>query len=163
TGTALAQAAGTQMWDPSVQALVMFPDVMKRLNEDIAWTTNLGNTFLSQQADVMNAIQWMRLKAQQSGKLVSTPQQKVITAAEGGAPIVEIVPANPQVLYVPVYDPVWIWGPPIYYPYPRWYFAPHPPVLFFGAGIPVVTFLGAGWSGWTGWGWHPVWANHTVV
>ena len=162
-GSELTQAAEAQMWDPSVQALVMFPDVMKRLNEDIVWTTNLGNAFLSQQADVMNAIQRMRLKAEQSGKLISTSQQQVITAAEGGPPVVEIIPTDPEVLYVPVYDPVWIWGPPVYYPYPRWYFAPHAPVLFFGPGIPVVSFLGGGWNGWAAWGWHPVWVNHNII
>src|SRR5215831_2859439 len=57
TGTALTQAAAGQNWDPSVQTLVMFPDVMKQLNQDVAWTTNLGNAFLAQQADVMNAVQ----------------------------------------------------------------------------------------------------------
>jgi len=162
-GSALTATAETQMWDPSIQALVMFPDVMNRLNEDIAWTTNLGNAFLSQEADVMNAIQRMRLKAQQSGKLISTPQQQVITAAQTGPPVIEIVPANPEVLYVPVYDPVWIWGPPMYYPYPRWSFAPHSPVLFFGPGIPVVSYLGRGWNGWAGWGWHPAWGSHSVI
>jgi len=162
-GASLTLSAETQMWDPSVQALVMFPDVIKRLNEDIAWTMNLGNAFLSQEADVMNAIQRLRLQAQQSGKLVSTPQQQIVTAAEGGTPVVEIVPTNPEVIYVPVYDPVWIWGPPVYYPYPRWYFAPHPAVVYFDAGIPVATFLGRGWSGWAGWGWHPAWANHAVI
>jgi uncharacterized protein DUF3300 len=162
-GSALTRAAEAQTWDPSIQALVMFTDVINRLNEDIAWTTNLGNAFLSQQADVMNAIQRMRLKAEQSGKLASTPQQQVITAAEGDESLVEIIPTSPEVLYVPVYDPVWIWGPPVYYSYPRWYFAPHPPVLFFGAGIPIVTFLGGGWSGWAGWGWHPVWVNRGVI
>ena len=111
----------------------------------------------------MNAIQRMRLKAQQSGKLISTPQQQVITAGEGGPSVIEVIPTNPEVLYVPVYDPVWIWGPPIYYPYPRWFFASHSPVLFFGPGIPVVSFLGRGWNGWAGWGWHPVWFNHSVI
>ncbi len=77
SGTALTQAAESQNWDPSVQALVVFPDVMKRLNEDITWTTSLGNAFLAQQADVMNSIQHMRGQAEQNGKLASTPQQQV--------------------------------------------------------------------------------------
>ena len=72
TGAALTQAAEQQNWDPSIQALVVFPDLVKRLNQDITWTTNLGNAFLSQQADVMDAVQRMRLKAQQAGKLSST-------------------------------------------------------------------------------------------
>src|SRR5438552_9175182 len=98
-GAARTEAAEAQNWDPSVQALVMFPDVMKRLNEDIAWTTNLGNAFLTQESDVMNAVQRMRLTAQQSGKLVSTPQQNIVTALDAGQTVVEILPANPEVLY----------------------------------------------------------------
>ncbi|PYS50685.1 MAG: DUF3300 domain-containing protein [Acidobacteria bacterium] len=163
TGPALTQAAEAQNWDPSVQALVMFPDIMQRLNEDIAWITNLGNAFLAQPADVMNAIQRMRLKAQQAGKLVSTPQQQVITTLEAGQNVVAITPTNPEVIYVPVYDPVWIWGPAVYYPYPRWYFAPHPHVVFFGAGIRIVDFLGGGWGGWSSWGWYPGWATRSVI
>ena len=163
TGPALVQAAGAQNWDPSVQALVMFPDALKRLNDDIAWTTNLGNAFLAQQADLMSAIQRMRLSAQQAGMLGSTPQQEVITTAAAGQPVVEIVPANPEVIYVPVYDPVWIWGPAAYYPYPRWYYPPVRSGLFFSVGIPVGYFIGGGWGGWRGWGWHPAWHDRTVI
>src|ERR1700723_1587437 len=74
-GPALTQAAQQQNWDPSVQALVLFPDVLKQLNSDVTWTTNLGNAFLAQQQDVMDAVQRMRLKAQQAGKLGATPQE----------------------------------------------------------------------------------------
>src|SRR5436190_16745491 len=73
TGPALTQAAAQQNWDPSIQALVMFPDVIQRLNEDITWTTNLGNAFLNQQAGVMAAIHPMRLSADQSATPASTP------------------------------------------------------------------------------------------
>jgi hypothetical protein len=163
TGPALTQAAAEQNWDPSIQALVVFPDVLRRLNEDVSWTTNLGNAFLNQQADVMSAIQRMRLSAEQSGKLVSTPQQQVITTTEADQPVVEIVPANPEVIYVPVYDPAWVWGPPVYYPYARWYYPPVRSGLFFSVGIGVGGFFGGGWHGWGGWGWHPGWRNHTVV
>src|ERR1017187_1918409 len=79
-GPAVTQAAQEQNWDASVQALVVFPDVLKRLNDDVSWTTNLGNAFLAQQQDVMDAVQRMRQKAQQAGKLQSTPQQSVVTA-----------------------------------------------------------------------------------
>jgi hypothetical protein len=120
-GPALTQAAQQQNWDASVQALVVFPDVLKRLNDDVTWTTNLGNAFLAQQQDVMDAVQRMRQKAQQAGKLKSTPQQSVVTANDAGAPYIEIEPANPEVIYVPVYDPSWIWGPPMWYPYPHWW------------------------------------------
>ena len=168
TGPALTQAAQQQNWDPSVQALVVFPDVLKRLNDDVTWTTNLGNAFLAQQQDVMDAVQRMRQRAEQAGKLASTPQETVETTNEGGQPVIQIVPANPDVIYVPVYDPAWIWGPPLWYPYPRWYWPPRTVMVGgvgfgFGIGINVGVFFGAGWHGWGGWGWHPGWGNHTVI
>jgi hypothetical protein len=163
SGPALTQTVATQNWDPSIQALVMFPDVLKRLNEDVAWTTSLGNALLNQQADVMNAIQRMRLSAEQAGRLVSTPQQQVIRTYDAGQTIVEIVPANPEVIYVPVYDPVWVWGPAVYYPYAHWYYPPVRSGLFFSVGIPIRGFIGFGWTGWGGWGWHPAWTNRTVI
>ena len=91
-GAALTQAAQQQNWDPSIQALVVFPDLVKRLNQDITWTTNLGNAFLSQQADVMDAVQRMRLKAQQAGKLSSTSQETVTTTNDSGQPVIDIDP-----------------------------------------------------------------------
>ncbi len=168
SGPALTQAAQQQNWDPSVQALVVFPDVLKRLNDDVSWTTNLGNAFLAQQQDVMDAVQRMRQRAQQAGKLASTPQENVVTSSESGQPVIEIVPANPEVMYVPVYDPAWIWGPPLWYPYPRWYWPPRSVIyggvgFGFGVGINVGLFFGGGWHGWGGWGWHPGWGNHTVI
>jgi hypothetical protein len=162
-GSALTAAAQQQNWDPSIQALLIFPDVMKRLNDDIDWTTNLGNAFLAQQTDVMNAIQRMRLSAQGAGKLVSTSQQQVLTTTEAGEPVVTVMPVNPNVIYVPVYDPVWVWGPAVYYSYPRWYFAPHPAGLSFSVGISIGSFLEGGWNGWGGWGWYPRWSGHTIV
>ncbi len=164
TGAALTQAAQSQNWDPSIQALVVFPNVVKQLNQDITWTTNLGNAFLSQQADVMDAVQRMRAKAQSAGKLASTPQQTVTSMppADGpGPPIIEIQPADPQVIYVPTYDPFYVWGPPLYYPYASWYY---PPAYFgFGVGVPIGFYFGVGWGGWGGWGWHPGWGGHTII
>ena len=151
TGAALTQAAQQQNWDPSIQALVVFPDLVKRLNQDVTWTTNLGNAFLTQQADVMDAVQRMRLKAQQAGKLSSTSQQTVTTVNDYGQPVIEIQPANPQMIYLPQYDPAYIWGPPLYYPYASWYY---PGAYFgFGMGIPMGFYFGGGWGGWGGWGW----------
>ena len=161
TGAALTQAAAAQNWDPSVQALVMFPDALKRLNEDVTWTTNLGNAFLAQQADVMGAVQRMRVSAEQNGRLMSTPQQQVVTTTDAGQPVVEILPTNPNVIYVPAYDPAWVWGPSIYYPYPRWFWGPHIG-FYWGTGIPIGAYLGFGWGGWGGWGWHPGWGARTV-
>jgi hypothetical protein len=168
TGPALTQAAQEQNWDASVQALVVFPDVLKRMNDDITWTTNLGNSFLAQQQDVMDAVQRMRQTAQQAGALQSTPQETVATTTDNGQPSIEIQPAQPDVIYVPVYDPAWIWGPALWYPYPRWYWPPRTilaPGLYFGFGSPIQVglFFGAGWHGWRGWGWQPGWGTHTIV
>ena len=168
TGPALTAAAQQQNWDPSVQALVVFPDVLKRLSDDVSWTTNLGNAFLAQQQDAMDAVQRMRQQAQQAGKLASTPQENVVARNEGGQPYIEILPADPNVIYVPMYDPAWIWGPPLWYPYPRWYW-PNRSIIVggmgfgFGGGINIGLFFGGGWNGWGGWGWQPGWGSHTVI
>src|SRR5260370_22053010 len=111
-GTQLTEAAKQQAWDPSVQALVAFPDVLKRLNQDIQWTTALGNAFLAQQADVMAAVQQLRTSAQANGRLTSTPQQTGTTETQGGQPVIFIQSANPDVVYVPTYDLAYIWAPP---------------------------------------------------
>jgi len=168
SGPALTSAAQQQNWDPSIQALVMFPDVLKLLNDDITWTTNLGNAFLGQQQDVMDAVQRMRQSAQQAGKLAPTPQENVVSTTDNGQPYIEIVPADPDVIYVPVYNPIWIWGPARWYPYPRWFWPPESIIVGgvgfgFGAGINIGFFFGASWGGWGGWGWHPGWGNHTVI
>jgi len=164
-GPALTQAAEQQNWDPSVQALVMFPDVLRALNQDITWTTNLGNAYLAQAQDVMNAVQRLRQRAQQAGQLYSTPQQTVTATTEAGQPVVIIQPVSPEVIYVPAYDPVWFWGPPVYYPYPHWYYPRRTAGFFFtfGPAVNVGFFLGGGWGGWPGWGWHPYWGNRVVV
>ena len=163
-GKDLTTAAQEQNWDPSVQALVAFPDIMKRLNQDVSWTTNLGNAFLAQQAAVMDEVQKLRINAQDKGKLASTEQQKVVNTTDNGHPVVEIEPANPDVVYVPDYDPAWIWGPaPAYYPYPYWYYPPRPAFGWCWWGPSI--FLGGlfiGWNGWGGWGWHPGWYGHSV-
>jgi hypothetical protein len=166
TGTALTEAAAQQNWDPSIQALVVLPDVLKRLNDDVSWTTNLGNAFLAQQSDVMDAVQRMRAKAQQVGALASSPQETVSTVDQGGQPYIDIEPADPEIIYVPTYDPVWIWGAPVWYPYPRWYWPPRPVgglFISWGGGISIGGFFGGGWGGWAGWGWHPAWGSHTVI
>ena len=117
-GQQLMDAARQQNWDASVQALVAFPDVLADLNQDVQWTTALGNAFLAQQSDVMTAVQRMRARAQANGRLSSTPQQTVTTETQGGQTAIDIAPANPQVIYVPEYDPTYIWGPPVWGAYP---------------------------------------------
>jgi len=156
-GQELIDAAKQQSWDASVQALVSMPDVLTRLNQDIHWTTDLGNAFLAQPADVMGAVQRMRARAQANGKLQSNQQETVTTETQNGQQAIEIQPADPQVIYVPYYDPAYVWGapswgyyPPLYYPYGfGWYPGIHIGAFFGGWG-------GWGWGGW-GWGWGPNW------
>jgi len=164
-GAARKQAAEGQNWDPSVQAMVLFPDVLKRLNQDITWTTDLGNAFLSQQPEVMDAVQRMRLKAQQAGRLSSGSQQTVTTSDASGPPIIQIEPANPQYMYVPQYDPAEIWGPPLYYPYASWFYPPFAGGGYFGfgVGIPIGLYFGGGWGGWGGWGWNAGWGGRNII
>jgi hypothetical protein len=163
-GKDLTTAAQQQNWDASVQALVAFPGVMKRMNQDVTWTTNLGNAFLADQSGVMDEIQKLRSRAEASGKLKSTEQEKVVDASDNGQRVVQIEPANPEVIYVPDYDPAWIWGPAPYYPYPYWYYPPEPGLglwCWWGTGI-VMGSLFFGWDGWGGWGWHPGWHDHAI-
>ena len=105
-------------WDPSIQAMAALPEVVKRLADDVKWTTDLGNAFLAQQGDVMDAVQRMRMKAKDAGNLKSTEPQKVETKVVETKTVVVIEQANPQVVYVPSYNPVVVYGPPVY-PYPR--------------------------------------------
>jgi hypothetical protein len=153
-GQQLMDAARAQNWDPSVQALVAMPDVLSLLTQDIRWTTDLGNAFLAQQGDVMGAVQRMRQTAQANGQLKTTPQESVTTEDQNGQQAIEIQPANPQEIYVPEYDPYYVYGwgayPPLYYPDGYW----------FGPGIDMGFYFG-GWGGWgfggLGWGWGPNW------
>jgi hypothetical protein len=158
---ALADAVAKQPWDPSVQALAAMPDVVKRLADDIQWTTDLGNAFLAQQSDVMDAVQRMRKKAQDKGNLKTTEQQKVETKVIENKSVIVVEQANPQVVYVPSYDPVVVYGPPIY-PYPPIYY---PPYGYYGAGLAISfgvgVMMGAFWSG--GWGWGCGWGGNNDI
>jgi hypothetical protein len=117
-GQALTDAVQKEDWDPSVQAMSAFPDLVKQLVDGIKWTTDLGNAFLAQQSDVMDAVQRMRKKAMDAGTLKSTEQQKVETKVVETKTVVVVQQANPQVVYVPSYNPVVVYGPPVY-PYPQ--------------------------------------------
>jgi hypothetical protein len=153
---ALADAVAKQPWDPSIQALAGLPDVVKRLADDIQWTTDLGNAFLAQQSDVMDAVQRMRKKAQDKGNLKPNEQQTVETKVIESKPVIVIEQANPQVVYVPTYDPVVVYGPPvypyppIYYP-PAWYY-PAGMAISFGVGVMMGAFWSGGWCCGCGWG-----------
>jgi hypothetical protein len=121
-GIQLTDAARQQNWDASVAALVAMPDVLTKLNQDIHWTTDLGNAFLAQPADVMAAVQRLRARAEANGKLQSNQQETVTTDTQGGQQAIEIQPADPQVIYVPVYDPMYVWGAPAWGAYPGLYY-----------------------------------------
>ncbi len=158
-GPALVDAAKQQNWDPSVQALVAFPDVLSRLTSDIQWTTALGNAFLAQQADVMDAIQQLRAEARANGRLTDTPQQRVVMDQQNGQSAIEIQPADPQMVYAPVYNPAYVWGPPVYGAYPVLAYPPVGYGIYYGIGA----FLGAFFSGFLafgGWGWGLSWLTH---
>jgi hypothetical protein len=162
-GQQLMDAARQQNWDASVEALVAFPDVLANLNQDVQWTTALGNAFLAQQSDVMAAVQRMRARAQANGRLSSTPQQTVTTETQGGQTAIEIAPADPQVIYVPAYDPMYVWGPPVWGYYPPLYYYGYG--FGFGPAIDIGFWFGGwggwGWGGW-GWGWGPNWFGRSV-
>jgi uncharacterized membrane protein YgcG len=164
-GEQLTAAARQQEWDASVQALVALPDVLNRLTEDIHWATDLGNAFLAQPADVMAAVQRMRVRAQANGKLQSTPQETVTTENQDGQTAVEIEPASPEIIYVPTYDPYYIWGPPVWGYYPPLYYPSYG--FWWGPGIHLGLFFG-GWGGWGfgfggfGWGWGLNWFHHGI-
>src|SRR4030088_13020 len=113
TGDALTNAVEKQDWDPSIQSMAIFPDLVKRLADDIKWTTDLGNAFLAQQSDVMDAVQRMRMKAQTAGNLKSTDHMKIETKVVETKTVVVIQQTNPQVVYVPTYNPVVVFRPPI--------------------------------------------------
>jgi hypothetical protein len=151
-GKALADAVQKQDWDPSIQALAALPDLVKQLADNIKWTTDLGNAFLAQQSDVMDAVQRMRKKAEDAGNLKSTEQQKVETKVVESKQVVIIEQASPEVVYVPSYNPTVVYGAPVY-PYPP---IAYPPPGYYAAGM-AISFgvgvaMGAFWSGGAGWG-----------
>jgi len=152
---ALADAVAKQPWDPAVQSMAAFPDAVKGLADDVQWTTNLGNAFLAQQGDVMDAVQRMRKKAQDNGALKTTEQQKVETQVVEQKTIIVVEPANPDVIYVPSYNPTVVYPPPVY-PYPPIYYPPPPPpgaaFVSFTVGVMIgAAFWGGAW-GQCGWG-----------
>lgn len=148
-----AAVNGQTGWDPSVKALAAFPQVLDWMAQNLQWTSALGNAYYNQPQDVMQSIQMMRQRAQDSGSLESTPQQQVYE--DQGA--INIAPADPDVVYVPTYDPWLVYGDPIA-PYPGFvYYGPTWGGYFgFGPGIYMNAWFGWGW-GWRGWGldwWH---------
>lgn len=145
-GPALGAEVNKQDWDPSVKALTAFPSVLADMDKNLSWTSTLGSASVSQQAGVMDAVQFMRRQAEQAGNLKTTPEQ---TVTNQGSNVV-IQPVDPQVVYVPEYDPEFVYGYPVgLWPgfYPWWGIGG--PYLSFGVGFGP--FWGFGW-GWGAWG-----------
>jgi hypothetical protein len=128
-----------QPWDASVQAMARYPDVLKWMDDNLNWTTELGQAFLNQQQAVMDSIQRLRASASKLGNLQSSPQQQVIT--DGGD--IEIVPVDPQVIYVPVYQP-----DQVYYDTTDGL-----PFMTFGIGWPIGAWLDCDFD----------WGNHNLI
>jgi len=159
-GDPAVQAVQNQNWDPSVQSLAAFPQVLQAMGDQPDWVQNLGDAFLASSKDVLDAVQRLRAKAQQQGNLKSTEQQTV--TVEEAAPqqtVIKIEPAQPDVIYVPAYDPTVVYGvwpypyyPPYYWPpypyyYPGWYPGAFAAGVFWGAAIGSIIWGGCNWGG----------------
>ncbi|HEY2608089.1 MAG TPA: DUF3300 domain-containing protein, partial [Paraburkholderia sp.] len=127
-GDAAVKAVENQTWDVSVKSMVAFPQILEPMSDKLDWTQKLGDAFLAQQKDVFAAVQRLRARAQESGNLKSNEQQNVVVeqAPAGGQTIVKIEPANPQVIYVPAYNPTTVYGAWSYPAYPPTYWPPYP-------------------------------------
>lgn len=154
-GEPLMAAAKDKEWDPSVKAMLQFPEVLAMMDDKLDWTTQVGDAFLSQRREVMDSIQRLRRKANETGNLKTTEEQKVIV--EERTETIIIQPANPQVVYVPTYNPTVVYGTwpyPAYPPYPVYPsgYVATASFFSFAAGVAV----GAAADGWGGWGcsWH---------
>jgi len=158
-GEKLAKEVDKQPWDPSVKAVAQFPSILENMDKNLSWTSSLGDAYANQTQDVTDAVQVMRQQARKAGHLDSNEQQQVKT--QGNTIIIQ--PANPEVVYVPAYDPWLVYGAPIV-AYPGWYPVPGiffgGPAISFGVGFGIGFFGGFGW----GWGhWGADWHGHRVI
>ncbi len=142
-GDAAVAAVKDQSWDVSVISLVAFPSVLMQLNDHLDWTQKLGDAMISQQADVADSIQRLRAKAADAGNLKTSPQQTVTSQGTGTDRTIVIAPANPEVIYVPAYNPAWAYGPWPYAAYPPIYYPP-PPNYGYGAVLATGLMFGLG-------------------
>ena len=139
---ALEDALQKEPWDPSVKSLAVFPQVLTMMSEKLDWTQKLGDAFLAQQQDVMATAQALRAKAVAEGSLKDSKEQKVVTDTENNTTVIKIEPTNPEVVYVPTYNPTVVYGAWPYPAYPPYYYYPPGYVaggafLGFAAGIIV--------------------------
>jgi hypothetical protein len=145
-GEDLAKEVDKQDWDPSVKALAQFPSVLENMDKNLSWSSALGEAYANDPQDVTDAVQQMRQDAQKAGHLNSSEQERVTT--QGNTIIIE--PADPQVVYVPAYDPWLVYGGPIAV-YPGWYETPG--IFWGGVGLSFGVGFGLGYFGGFGWGW----------
>jgi hypothetical protein len=160
-GDQLNDAIDNQTWDASVKALAFFPDVLSMMSQKLDWTQMVGDAFLAQEGDVMDTVQRLRQKAYTEGNLRSSEKQRVAVEDDS----IRIEPSNPEVVYVPAYDPSWVYGPwwwpgyPPYIVYPYWPgVVIAPGFIAFGAGCFVGAFWGNVWGHWD-WRQHRVFVN----
>ncbi len=146
-GEKLAKEVDKQPWDPSVKALAQFPSVLENMDKNLPWTSSLGDAYANDPQGLTDAVQTMRQQARNAGNLKSTEQENV--SDQDGT--IDIEPANPDVVYVPAYDPWLVYGAPIV-AYPGWY--PVPGIFLGGVGIGFGIGFGVGFFGGFGWGWH---------
>jgi hypothetical protein len=123
-GKQLEDAVQQQSWDASVKSVAMVPQVVAMMSEKIDWTQKLGDAFLGQQEDVMKTAQALRAKAQQQGALKDSKEQKVTTETVSNTTVIKIEPTNPEVVYVPTYNPTVVYGSWPYPAYPPYYYYP---------------------------------------
>src|SRR5467141_679460 len=145
-GDKLGKEVDKQNWDPSVKALAQFPSVLENMDKNLSWTSSLGEAYVNQPQDVTDAVQTLRQEARKAGHLNDNEQEKVTTQDK----TIIIEPANPQVVYVPAYDPWLVYGAPIV-AYPGWY--PVPGIFWGGVGLSFGVGFGIGFFGGFGWGW----------
>ncbi len=155
-GDAAVAAVKDKSWDVSVKSLAAFPQVLKMMNDQLDWTQKIGDAMIGQQKDVAESVQRLRAKAVAAGNLKSTPQQNVTTqpaAQPPGSSTIAIEPANPEMIYVPYYNPSWAYGPwpypaypPPYYPPPPYYGAALMSGLMFGIGLAAGAAMFGGWN-----------------
>jgi hypothetical protein len=159
SATQMAQAASQQPWDPSVKSLTAFPAILDNLNNNLSWTSTLGDAYYNYPQAVLQAVQVMRQKAEQAGNLKTTPQQTIV---QQGQTII-IQPANPQVIYVPEYNPTIVYGAPVAAPpgYSGTDLA-LAGLLGFGAGIAVGALISSS-DGWGSSHWGCNWNGGNVT
>src|SRR6516162_11540543 len=171
----LKAAVDKQPWDVSVKALVATPSVLTMMSSKLDWTQKLGDAFLAQQTDVMDAIQRLRAKAQANNKLTSTAEQQVTVRQEQNRQVIAIEPTDPNMVYVPYYDPAVVYGEWPYADYPPYYFPDSyagyigPGLIAtgiaFGAGYALSRWISRGnyWGGGINWNRNAINVNRPVV